>query len=185
MRTSLTDPLKIAEVSSPGQRGLIGITLCPGKKDLPRGWDRELEADLAAIRAWGAEAIVTLIEEHEMVMLKVTAPPQMAARHDIRWVHLPIPDVCPPDHRFEAEWAVAGPELRAIVQRGGSVLVHCRGGLGRAGTIAARLLVEMGMEPAAAIAAVRRARPGAIETWEQEAHVLGSRTAANPRAEGF
>jgi protein-tyrosine phosphatase len=78
----------------------------------------------------------------------------------LQWVHLPIPDVCPPDHRFEAEWAVAGPELRRIIRRGGSVLVHCRGGLGRAGTVAARLLVELGMEPAEAIAAVRQARSG-------------------------
>jgi ADP-ribosyl-[dinitrogen reductase] hydrolase len=126
---------------------------------------------------------VTLIEENEMVMLKVTALPEMAARHGVRWLHLPIRDICPPDHRFEAEWAVAGPELRRILRRGGSVLVHCRGGLGRAGTVAARLLVEMGLEPAAAIAAVRQARPGAIETPEQEAHVLVCRTAADPRAE--
>jgi protein-tyrosine phosphatase len=183
MRTSRNDPLRIAEVSPPGQQGVIGITLCPGKKDPPRGWDRDLEADLAAIRSWGAEAIVTLIEENEMVMLKVTALPEMAARHGVRWLHLPIRDICPPDHRFEAEWAVAGPELRRILRRGGSVLVHCRGGLGRAGTVAARLLVEMGLEPAAAIAAVRQARLGAIETPEQEAHVLVCRTAADPRAE--
>jgi ADP-ribosyl-[dinitrogen reductase] hydrolase len=43
-------------------------------------------------------------------------------------------------------------------------LVYCCGGLGRAGTIAARLLVELGAEPITAIAGVRKARPGAIET---------------------
>jgi DNA invertase Pin-like site-specific DNA recombinase len=32
--------------------------------------------------------------------------------------------------------------LRALLARGGRVLVHCKGGLGRAGTIAARLLVD-------------------------------------------
>ena len=40
------------------------------------------------------------------------------------------------------------------------VLVHCRGGLGRAGTIAARLLIELGVEPAKAIEDVRAVRPG-------------------------
>ena len=45
---------------------------------------------------------------------------------------------------------------------------HCRGGLGRAGMISARLLVESGVEPEVAIAKVRAARPGAIETREQE-----------------
>jgi ADP-ribosyl-[dinitrogen reductase] hydrolase len=58
-----------------------------------------------------------------------------------------------------------------------NVLVHCRGGLGRAGTIAARLLVELGMEPTKAIASVRGVRPGAIETSEQERFVLGFGTA--------
>ena len=53
------------------------------------------------------------------------------------------------------------------------LLVHCRGGLGRAGTIAARLLVELGMEPKQAIASVRAVRPGAIETSDQEDFVLG------------
>ena len=56
---------------------------------------------------------------------------------------------------------------------GCDVLVHCRGGLGRAGTIAARLLVELGMEPETAIASVRAVRPGAIETSDQEKFVLG------------
>ena len=54
------------------------------------------------------------------------------------------------------------------------MLIHCRGGLGRAGTIAARLLVELGMRPDEAVRRVRDARgPGAIETPAQEAHVLG------------
>jgi len=50
--------------------------------------------------------------------------------------------------------------------------LHCGGGRGRAGTIVARLLVELGMGPEVAIKAVRDARsPFAIETAEQEAHV--------------
>ena len=41
--------------------------------------------------------------------------------------------------------------MRSILRRGSDVLVHCRGGLGRAGTIAARLLIELGMKPETAI----------------------------------
>jgi ADP-ribosyl-[dinitrogen reductase] hydrolase len=37
--------------------------------------------------------------------------------------------------------------------------------------IAARLLVEFGMEPNVAIVKVRQARPGAIQTKEQEEYV--------------
>jgi ADP-ribosyl-[dinitrogen reductase] hydrolase len=91
------------------------------------------------------------------------------------WLHLPIADVPTPDERFGQEWDVAGEELRSILRSGSDVLVHCRGGLGRAGTIAARLLVELGMDPATAIASV--VRPGAIETSDQEKFVLNFGTA--------
>jgi ADP-ribosyl-[dinitrogen reductase] hydrolase len=53
--------------------------------------------------------------------------------------------------------------------------MHCYAGLGRTGTIAARLLVEHGMRPDVAIAQVRKIRPGSIETLEQEDYVLRGR----------
>jgi hypothetical protein len=73
-------------------------------------------------------------------------------RRNMQWFHLPVVDASIPDERFESRWAVVGEELRLLLGRGLDVLVHCRGGLGRAGTIAARLLVELGMEPTKAIA---------------------------------
>ena len=76
-----------------------------------------------------------------------------------------------PDEIFERAWDYDGEVLRLILRNGFDVVVHCRGGLGRAGTIAARLLVELGIEPATAIAKVREARPGAIENSRQELFV--------------
>jgi ADP-ribosyl-[dinitrogen reductase] hydrolase len=81
------------------------------------------------------------------------------------------PDIIP-DAEFEKVWARRGPELRAILRSGFNVLVHCKGGLGRAGMIAARLLVELGSSPADAVKAVRKVRPGAIETSQQLDHVM-------------
>ena len=46
--------------------------------------------------------------------------------------------------------------------------------------IAARLLVELGMDPAEAIARVRAVRPGAIETPEQKRFVPGARCGELP-----
>ena len=60
-------------------------------------------------------------------------------------------------------------------RRGAKVVVHCRGGLGRAGTVAACILVEAGYEPRLAMARVRRVRHGAIETPEQERYVSAYR----------
>lgn len=136
-------------------------------------WDRDLSLDLDAICEWGAAAVVTLVEKKELTLLRVEHLGEEVVRRKMLWFHLPIVDVSTPDEGFEEQWRVAGNELRALLRSGRDVLVHCRGGLGRAGTIGARLLIESGMEPAAAINQVRAVRPGAIETREQERYVLG------------
>ena len=83
------------------------------------------------------------------------------------WRHLPIVDYSVPDAAFEQAWLVDGSEIRRFLRDGRDVVVHCKGGLGRAGMIAGRLLVELGMPPDDAIRMVRRARQGAIETPSQ------------------
>jgi ADP-ribosyl-[dinitrogen reductase] hydrolase len=105
-------------------------------------------------------------------MLGVTGLGTQIEQRGITWLHMPIVDVNPPDARFEAVWAEHGQDLGAQLRQGGKVLVHCRGGLGRAGTVAARLLVELGVPPQDAVARVRAARPRAIETAEQLRYVL-------------
>ena len=87
------------------------------------------------------------------------------------WYHWPIEDYGVPDPAFEAAWPTRSAALRSLLACGGRVLVHCKGGLGRAGTVSARLLVEGGMAPVDAIWAVRAIRSGAIETGPQEAWV--------------
>jgi len=127
--------------------------------------------EVAAIRAWGAGLVVTLAETAELEALGV---PDLGARvraAGLAWLHLPVRDYGVPDAAFEAAWTTGGAAIRTRLLAGRDVMLHCRGGLGRSGMIAARLLVELGMEAGAAIAAVRAARPGAIETAAQEAHV--------------
>jgi ADP-ribosyl-[dinitrogen reductase] hydrolase len=135
-------------------------------------WERDLAADLDVIEAWGAVAVVTLIEQHEFQMLGVVALGEQVRSRGIAWYHLPIVDVQAPGARFEAAWLTAGAELTDLLGKGGRLLVHCRGGLGRAGMVAARLLVELGVPAREAVARVRAARPGAIETAAQLEYVL-------------
>jgi ADP-ribosyl-[dinitrogen reductase] hydrolase len=177
-RTSQSHPLQIAQVRLSRGHGLIGITFCPGKKQpgaFTGSWDRDLDLDCDAIREWGAAAVVTLIEDHELRSLKVMGLGAAVSARGMAWHHLPIRDVSTPSAAFEAAWADVGPELRDLVRNRGNVLVHCKGGLGRAGMIAARLLAELGMVPERAIAQIRAVRPGAIETAAQVDHVLAAR----------
>jgi ADP-ribosyl-[dinitrogen reductase] hydrolase len=175
-RTSLTHPLEIAAISAVPAFGRVGITFCPGKYDrhaMSGCWNRDLSLDLDAIRDWGAAAVVTLVEPKELILLRVERLGEEVLRRRMLWFHLPIVDESTPDEGFERQWEVAGDQLRTLLRSGRDVLVHCRGGLGRAGTIGARLLIELGMDPATAISQVRAVRPGAIETREQEKYVLG------------
>ena len=104
-------------------------------------------------------------------MLKVPHLGEAVQARGMAWHHLPIADYSIPDERFEQLWQTQGRALRARLCHGEDILVHCKGGLGRAGMMAARLLVELGMAPEVAIHTVRRARRGAIETPSQLALV--------------
>ena len=177
-KTSVTHPLMIAAVSAGPTFGRVGITFCPGKYD-PQAqtgsWARDLTLDLDAIRDWGAAAVVTLLKEEEWAHLRVNELGPEVRRRGMSWFHLPITDVSIPDGKFDEAWESAGDALRKLLRAGRDVLGHCRGGLGRAGMIGARLLIELGMTPATAIERIRAVRPGAIETSEQENYVLATR----------
>ncbi|MEJ6010475.1 ADP-ribosylglycohydrolase family protein [Novosphingobium aquae] len=174
MRTSISHPLEIASVRPAPGFGRVGITFCPGKQQpsaLTGSWQRDLKLDVEAIADFGAAAVVTLIEDHEFEELAVRGLGDEVRRQHMEWVHLPIADMGTPSSAFERRWCEASPGLHARLRDGFDVVVHCKGGLGRAGTIAARLLVELGMSPTHAIAQVRDVRPGALETQEQMQYV--------------
>ncbi|WP_260596609.1 cyclin-dependent kinase inhibitor 3 family protein [Sphingomonas endolithica] len=164
---------------TPGEGiGRIGISFCPGKWQataMTGAWARDIEIDLDAVAEWGAAAVVTLVEEKELIALRVESMGMAVTSREMQWFHLPIPDVTAPGPSFEATWIDAGPALLKLLRSRRDVFVHCKGGLGRAGTIAARLLVELGVNPEQAIADVRAVRLGAIQVPEQEAYVRALR----------
>ena len=169
-RTSVTNPLEIAEIRPAPGYGLIGITLCPGKVQpdaLSGPWARDLDADLDVIARWNAAIVLTLITKEEMKTLQVTNLKAGVIARRMAWRHLPIIDGATPDEDFEWLWGEHSETVRSRLRAGANVLVHCKGGQGRAGTVAARLLIELGWEPDAAIAAVRRVRDGAIEKRQE------------------
>ncbi|MFM1959456.1 MAG: hypothetical protein RL588_973 [Pseudomonadota bacterium] len=173
IRTSQSHPLRIDSVSA--GPGCIGMTLAPGKKGPSHfggRWDRDLEADLAVIAGWRPTLVVTLMEADEFTLLRTPRLGDRVREAGLEWRHLPIRDLQAPDGRFEKVWTFAGAEMRDLLVRGGRVLLHCRGGRGRTGLVAARLLAELGEPAGEALRRVRDAREGAVETEPQERHVL-------------
>ena len=174
-RTSDTHPLRIDVVQASEAWGAIGMAFCPGKLQSNArtgAWNRELLKDLTRIRAWGAQVVVSLIEEHEFAELDVAALPEEVERLGMVWRHLPIRDMYPPGERFRDLWPAIGAELLATLAAGQRVFIHCKGGLGRTGVVAACLLREMGVEGDEAVLRVRAARRMTIETSLQEWFVM-------------
>ena len=173
-RTSITDPLVIGTL--PVGQGAVGLTFCPGKQGdsvFGRPWARDLEADLDVIQKWGAAAVVTLIESHELTMLGVSDLGERIEARGMQWHHLPIVDLDAPGADFEAAWRQVADPLCQLLREGQRVLVHCRGGRGRTGTVAAVMMIELGATPREAVTRVRAVKPSAIENPTQERYVLG------------
>lgn len=172
-----TGPLRIDGLTLP-QGGVLGMCHCPGRNGIDaqgRVWRRDLRADLDSIEAWGASILLTLVEAREFATLGV---PEFAAASRGRrfaWHHVPVPDMQPPQPASLLAWQVSGTAVADALHQGQRVVVHCAAGLGRTGTIAALLLTTFGAAPAQAILRVRAARPGTLETAEQEAFVHAPR----------
>lgn len=164
-RTSVTDPLYVDWVLP----DRLGITFLPGKRApslFGSPWVRDLGADLDRLVAERVALLVSLVEDAELERLGVPDLVEAATRRGVRVWRAPVRDGGVPTE--EAMRAI----LREVEAEPGRVVVHCRGGLGRAGTVAACLLVAGGEAPETAVARVRAARPGAVENALQERFVV-------------
>ena len=158
--------------------GGLYLLPCPGRRgvdDRGRLWQRDLSADLNALAGHPIKAFVTLLPHQEMQRYEIGALPQAVAQRGWHWWHWPVTDMAVADAEVWQEIINALPAVRTIWQQGGAVAVHCAAGLGRTGTLAAQMLVAQGIDPDQAIADVRRARKGSIETKAQEQAVHSQR----------
>jgi len=161
-------PIAITPVSIPGMAGIIGISACPGMKDEACSLDLYEESllnDLLTIRNWGAVAVVTVLDTLEIRTLRVIELPNAAVWLDLRWFHLPIDSSGVPGQDFEELWRTVGPQLCKLLREGKRIVLHCKEGIDRSGLVAARLLIELGMTPEKAIAAVQAAKPECLQHY--------------------
>ncbi|MBW6456192.1 MAG: cyclin-dependent kinase inhibitor 3 family protein [Trueperaceae bacterium] len=175
-RTSESDPIRVHWVPDLPTAGALGLTLAPGKHGQsfyhPAGWARDLDADLDRLRRHHrADVLVSLIEDHECDLLGIPDLRGRARDAGLEVRHFPITDgSVPPPWRGDA-FAELVAAIRRSLDDGRRVVVHCRGGVGRSGLVAAAVATTCGDDADAAIARVREAQPHAVETREQEAYV--------------
>lgn len=158
-KTSITHPIRVDWIVD-DLAGKVGLTLAPGKhgtSKVDRGaWARDLHADLDALVAHGMHTQVCLLEDHELESLKIPRLVEEAQRRKIAVVRLPIPDGgVLPDVNDVRDLVV---DILDAAHAGNNVVIHCMGGLGRAGTIGGCVLVAHGLHVDDALARLRERR---------------------------
>ena len=190
-RTSTTNPLRVDWVDLArvpglaGTSGRLGMTLLPGKQR--DGWTglhwRDLATDARRLRErWETDMFLLLVEDRDLDLSRAGDVVAGLEAAGIEVLRHPVPDMdVPPDPgAFRATLDGILDRLRA----GRTVVVACRGGLGRTGTAVACLLVDGGLDPEAAIRLTRASRRGTIERDRQEAFVRSWASVVRPSAPG-
>jgi ADP-ribosylglycohydrolase/protein-tyrosine phosphatase len=154
-RTSAASPIEVGWIVP----GRVGLTLAPGKRApsaLGAPWERDLQSDLVRLATLGTSTLVSLVEEHELRALGIPDLLHVARALTIVVERFPIPDGAAPQDLAEVRRLVDSIVDRA--DRGEVVVIHCRGGLGRSGTIGGAVLVAMGHSVEEAFAILAEAR---------------------------
>ena len=174
VRTSVEFPIGVDWVlKGIGTRnGSLGCTFAPGKKArslFGKPWDRSLALDLDRLRSFhNCDALVSLVQDFELQKLKIPKLVEEAEARGIAIYRSGITDGSVPT----PQQAFAIVQFASAMSRSGhNVVFHCKGGLGRAGTLCACTMVALGHSPQHAIKQTRQYRKGAIENETQELFV--------------
>lgn len=182
--TSRSHPLSIAAVDLPLEAGRIGLTVCPGMH-APEGRDpvaRDLDLDLDAIGAWSASLLVGLLPRSEAVDLHVGGLADEVRARGMRFVRLPVALGCVPQGAAETAWPYFSRAILAALGRGERVVLHGRHGQARPALIAARLLVDLGLDANEALVRVRATGAARLNFVQEGWLRLSACSAATRRA---
>jgi protein-tyrosine phosphatase len=155
----------------PEGSGTLGMTLAPGVKDW--NWDRDMKMDMRRLRErWRTDVLVSLIESHEYERYKLEGYAEEAEASGIAVEEFPIVDVDIPREEQVEKYADLVGRIVGFLREGRNTVVHCRGGIGRTGTVVSSVLVGLGHDADDAMRLASDARRDEVpETEPQREYV--------------
>lgn len=153
--------------------GSLGMTMAPGKKGiamvLMENWNRDLSQDLDTLKnVYKTDILVSLMEDFEFDDLGISDFKEKCAEKSIKNIRFHIVDGSIPEEKDLGDYLKLAKELKLELENGKNVVIHCRGGLGRTGTLASCILVLFGFSPKDALEETRKCRKGTVENEIQE-----------------
>jgi len=132
---------------------------------------------LDELRTNAINRVVSLLSSEDIENYSLQGEGRALDDYGINFQNFPIDDFGVPE---KSAFADLMQQLRAHLENGEHIFLHCAGGVGRAGTTAACLLIEQGLEADKAMARVSEAR--GITCPETEEQVSFVRQWATDRA---
>lgn len=145
--------------------GILAISPLPGVNG-------QYLQDLEHLSDWKPALVISMTSEIEMMACGAAGLGPDLQGKGTRWAHLPVGDFGEPAPEQEEAWHETNRTALAALQGGGRVLIHCRGGCGRSGMAALRLMIEAGEDADSALRRLRAIRPCAVETDAQMAWAM-------------
>jgi protein-tyrosine phosphatase len=160
-KISFSQELRVDWIPLEKLKGKLGLTLLPGRRDR----DRKLNDDLTSLKKNNIRHIYSLITAQELKSYGVPTLMKEFVSAGIGSTHVDVLDGAPLKIKETLQLVQ---DIDIHLKREENVLIHCLGGLGRSGTLAAAYFIWRGMEVDEAIKVVRESRSArAIETQAQ------------------
>ncbi|MCL1137840.1 tyrosine-protein phosphatase [Shewanella pneumatophori] len=132
------------------------FTPCPGTKDA------SLTEAVTSLKQAGASAVISTVTAEEMIKLNVPTLGSEIQIQELAWFALPIEDDCAPAADFDVAFTNAKKQILSLIADKNTVAIHCRGGSGRTGLVAAIIMLELGQPWPEIKSRIQALRPKAL-----------------------
>jgi protein-tyrosine phosphatase len=136
----MTSAVEVFRIDSIGE-GCLAIMAHPASAG-------SVTSAIDEIAAAGFDQVVSLLEPAEAEALGLAREAELVAARSMKYVSFAIPDMGLP--ASSEDFACLAQALFTQIAAGSNTLVHCRGGIGRSGLLAAAVLMQGGTDLQAA-----------------------------------